>query len=57
MFKKLERLGFGGRVLSLIESMYTKDSLLFLVNGKFTDELFLTKGVKQGSMMWELIVN
>ena len=45
MFKKLERLGFGGRGLSLIESMYTKDSLLFLVNGKFTDELFLTKGV------------
>ena len=50
MFKKLEKIGFGGRVLSLIESMYSNDSLTFLVNGRFTDELFLTKGVKQGSI-------
>ena len=48
MFAKLNRIGFGGKTLSLIQSLYTNDSLRFLINGKYTDELWLTRGVKQG---------
>ena len=48
MFAKLDKLGLGGKTLSLIKSMYTNDSLRFLINGKYTEEVWLTRGVKQG---------
>ena len=48
LFKKLERLGFGGKTIQLIKSMYKNDSLKFLINGHYSDEIFLTQGVKQG---------
>jgi hypothetical protein len=54
LFAKLTKLGFGGKTLSLIESMYTNDSIRFLINGKYTDELFLTQGVKQGMINFRI---
>ena len=48
LFHKLEKLGFGGKTLDIIKSMYRNDSLKFLVNGHYTDSLWLTQGVKQG---------
>ena len=48
MYKKLENVGFGGKTLNLIKSMYTNDSLCFLINGHYSDQLWLTRGVKQG---------
>lgn len=48
LYVKLANLGFGGKTLQLIRSMYCNDSLRFLINGKYTEELFLTQGVKQG---------
>ena len=30
--------------------MYSNDSLKFLLNGHYTEELFLTQGVKQGNL-------
>ena len=48
LYVKLNNLGFGGKTLQLIKSMYCNDRLRFLINGKFTEELFLTQGVKQG---------
>ena len=42
-------MGFGGRVLSLITSMYASDRIQFDVNGKLTSPLWLTQGVKQGT--------
>ena len=48
-----EPIGFGGKTLKIIKSMYCNDSLRFLVNGKFTDQLWLTQGVKQGkNKLW-----
>ena len=41
-------MGFGGRVLSLITSMYATDRIQFDVNGQLTSPLWLTQGVKQG---------
>ena len=46
LYVKLNNLGFGGKTLQLIKSMYCNDRLWFL--GKFTEELSLTQGVKQG---------
>ena len=41
-------MGFGGKTLNLIKSMYTNDSLRFVINGKYSREIFLSRGVKQG---------
>ena len=49
LFAKLNHLGFGGRTLKLIKSMYTNDNLKFMVNGQYSDKLFISRGVKQGS--------
>ena len=48
LFYKLTKLGFGGKTLSLIKSMYMNDHVHFLINGSYSDKLFLTRGVKQG---------
>ena len=44
----MSQLGFGGRTLKLIKSMYCNDSLRFLINGKYSAPLWITQGVKQG---------
>ena len=44
-------MGFGGRTLRLIQSMYKNDSIRFLINGKLTAPLYLVTGVKQGTDM------
>ena len=46
---KLKRLGFGGRTLKLIQSLYYNDNIKFIINGKYTDPIWLTLGVKQGN--------
>ena len=48
LYSKLESVGFGGKTLKIIKSMYCNDSLKFLINGKFSDSLWITRGVKQG---------
>ena len=48
LFTKLSNIGFGGKTLSLLRSMYMNDSIRFLINGNYTNELWLTQGVKQG---------
>ena len=50
LFAKLNNFGFGGKTLSLIQSMYRNDSLEFLINGKYSSPLWLTRGVKQGKL-------
>ena len=50
MWAKLDRIGFGGKTLSLLQSMYTNDSRSFLVNGQYTPHLWLSQGVKQGNL-------
>ena len=46
---KLKKLGFGGRTLKLIQSLYYNDNIKFVINGKYTDPIWLTLGVKQGN--------
>ena len=41
-------LGFGGKTLRLIMSLYQNDNIKFIVNGKYTAPIWLTLGVKQG---------
>ena len=47
LYRKMEALGLGGKTLQIIKSMYHNDSLRFVVNGKLTERLWLTCGVKQ----------
>lgn len=48
MYLKLKSIGFGGKTLSLIRSMYRNDNVRFLINGHYSDAIWLTTGVKQG---------
>ena len=48
LFAKLEKIVFGGKTVALLKSMYKNDSVRFCINGKYSDELWLTRGVKQG---------
>ena len=51
LYSKLESLGFGGKTLKIIKSMYCNDSIMFKINGNYSDQLFLTQGVKQGRVL------
>ena len=48
---KLKNIGFGGKTLELIKSMYRNDNIRFLINGHYTDPIWLTTGVKQGMIV------
>ena len=51
LYNKLSRIGFGGRVVSLIRSMYYNDNIRLLLPGWLSDPLWFTKGVKQGCLL------
>ena len=57
LFAKLKRIGFGGKVLRLIKSMYQNDSIRFLINGRLTAPLYLLTGVKQGIHLIKYLMN
>ena len=48
LYTKLSRIGFGGRVLSLIRSMYFNDNVQLTLTTRLSAPLWFTKGVKQG---------
>ena len=48
LYTKLDTIGFGGKVKSLIQSMYYNDSVRVRIKGGLTAPLWFTKGVKQG---------
>ena len=48
LYKKLESVGFGGRTLSLIQSMYYNDSVQIQLGDKLSSQVWFTRGVKQG---------
>ena len=51
----MSKMGLGGKTLDLIKSMYRNDNLRFVVNGKLTEKLWLTDGVKQGCSLSPLL--
>ena len=48
IYTKLDTIGFGGKVKSLIQSMYYNDSVRVRIKGGLTAPLWFTKGIKQG---------
>ena len=48
LYVKLSRIGFGGRVLSLIQSMYCSDNIQLTLPIRFSAPIWFKKGVKQG---------
>ena len=49
LWAKLTTMGFGGKTLRLIQSMYKNDSISFFINGQYSPKLWLSQGVKQGT--------
>ena len=54
-YRKLDSLGFWGKVKALIQSMYYKDSVQVRIRGGLTEPLWFTKGVKQGCVLSPLL--
>ena len=48
MFKVLERFGFGPRLIRMIKSFYNQATSKVLINGVFSEDINLGRGVRQG---------
>ena len=48
LWKKRSSMGFGGRFLSSLKSLYTDDCVDCMVNGRLTRPIFLRRGLRQG---------
>ena len=48
LYTKLRNIGFGGRVVALIRSMYFNDCVRVNLNEGLSDPVYFTQGVKQG---------
>ena len=55
LYTKLRYLGFGGRVVSIIRSMYYNDSVRISLESGVSEPLYFTQGVKQGCSLSPLL--
>ena len=55
LYTKLRNIGFGGRVVSLIRSMYYNDSVRISLDSGVSEPLYFTQGVKQGCSLTPLL--
>ena len=55
LYKKLDHCGFGGRVLSMVQSMYYNDSVQIRIGKTLSSPLWFTHGVKQGCALSPLL--
>ena len=55
LYKKLHHSGFGGKVLSLIQSMYYNDTVKIKIWNTLSSPLWFTRGVKQGCALSPLL--
>ena len=51
MYIKLDSIGFGGKVKSLIQSMYFNNCIQVKVKGGLSTPLWFKKGIKQGCVL------
>ena len=55
MYALLEKLGYTGKSLNLIQSLYRNESVKVCISGILTNKIFLNKGVKQGCALSPLL--
>ena len=55
LYKLLQSIGFGGRVLSMVQSMYFNDCVQVNLGFKMSAPLWFTQGVKQGCSLSPLL--
>ena len=55
LYKKLSSIGFGGNVLSLVQSMYYNDNVQVRLGDGLSAPLWFTRGVKQGCCLSPLL--
>ena len=57
LWAQMEKLGFGGKFLQSLKSMYTGDSITTVVNGLSSREVYLRRGLRQGCSLSPLLFN
>jgi len=55
LYKKLASVGFGGKVLRIIQAMYFNDSVQVRLGARMSAPLWFTRGVKQGCCLSPLL--
>ena len=55
LYRKLDSIGFGGRIKSIVQSMYFNDCVRVRIKGGLSAPLWFTKGVKQGCVLSPLL--
>ena len=55
LYTKLVNIGFGGKMVRLIRSMYYNDNIQFNLMGGLSPPIWFTKGVKQGCSLSPLL--
>ena len=55
LYTKLDAVGFGGRVKSIIQAMYYNDSVQVRIGNGLSSPLWFTRGVKQGCVLSPLL--
>ena len=55
LYTKLDSVGFGERVKSIIQSMYYNDCVRVRIGGGLSSPLWFTRGVKQGCVLSPLL--
>ena len=55
LYTKLDAVGFGGRVKSIIQAMYYNDSVQVRIGSGLSSPLWFTRGVKQGCVLSPLL--
>ena len=55
LYRKLDSIGFGGRIKSWVQSMYFNDCVCVRIKGGLSAPLWFTKGVKQGCVLSPLL--
>ena len=55
MFAKLASLGYRGKILSILKSLYYNDGVWINVNGSLTEFVYFDIGVKQGCSLSPLL--
>ena len=56
LWKKMRKMGFGGRFLASLKKLYEVDCVTCEVNRVTTEPVYLGRGLRQGKLGWIMVI-